>query len=281
MTNSVKINDHIKVKNTEATAIFSKQGGQILSWQPTNQEDILWLSRDAVFAEGKSIRGGVPICWPWFGMHTTNDDLPQHGFVRKTAWNLKDIESSEGLSIIEFEYSHSKNDQWPHDAIVNLKYTVGKELKIELTTHNTSENYFTITQALHTYFHIGDIEKISIQGLEQHEYIDTLKQDEVYQQEGAIKINSEIDRIYKNVASQVTLHDPVLNRNISISGNGANSVIVWNPWIEKSKRLGDMGEPDSFRKMLCIETANAREDSVNIKPGQSFLLSTEIKFENL
>lgn len=264
----------INVQNQNASAQISLQGAHILSWKPDGEEEVIWLSDDAVFAEGKSIRGGIPICWPWFGAHETNDTFPAHGFVRTTYWPLLSTEAvDEGTTRITLTTSPNSDTEsmWPLDTTVQYQVTIGKKLELELITHNHGSQPVTISQALHTYFKVGDINKINVYGLENSDYLDKPDNFERKVQHGPVTIESEVDRIYLDTANDCVIEDKALNRNIVIIKCGSHSTVVWNPWQQVAEKMGDLGKK-GYRTMLCVESANAAEDKVTIEPGKAHQL---------
>ncbi len=271
-----------KVKNKHAEALVSQLGAQLLEWTPVGHEPVLWVSPAADLDQKRAIRGGVPICWPWFGLHPASC-FPRHGFARNQKWQYISNEDINDMSCYEFKYTNKDFECFPYVSSVYLKLSIGQELKIELTTQNESDSPFCYTQALHTYFNVGDVSKVQVEGLENKKYIDTVgeKKDQQFEQKGPVYIDQEVDRIYLGVENNILLTDKSLNREICISNQGGTSVVVWNPWHEKAQRMGDMGPEDSFRNMLCIETANTADDCIELEPGQTHTLAATIKVRKL
>lgn len=266
--------EYIVVKNASATAKIALQGAHIFHYCKTNQEPLLWLSDISDFEQGKAIRGGIPICWPWFGFHE-DKTLPQHGFARTSLWEF--IESDEPntkTSSVSFRLRHSSKTlkMWQYKFDLELKITISDSLKLELRTINLDDKEFMITQALHTYFAVSNISEASIGGLDKKPYLDalTLKQEI---QDGNIFFDSEVDRVYQEVDGEVVLRDK--NREINIMNSCSSSVVVWNPWIEKTKRMSAMRE-DAYKNMLCIESSNAYDDAVVVKSNSSHTLGAVI-----
>ncbi|WP_372809391.1 D-hexose-6-phosphate mutarotase [Litorivivens sp.] len=255
---------HLIDGNTQATV--SVYGAQLLSYCPAAQEDVLWLSDDARFQQGKSIRGGIPLCWPWFGPHPNDSDKPAHGFVRNRYWQLTALTRVGDASLARFRLSEFDQTLYQPKLSLELEISVGDSLKVQLTTTNNSQESATVSSALHSYFAISDIGDIQITGLEDKPFRDAVNNNSTCLQRGPIRFSGELDRVYQNVDAEICIHDPGLERVISISGTGSQSAVVWNPWVEKSLRLGDMGK-DGYRNMVCVETANADQDARTLKPG--------------
>ena len=261
----------IDIKNKYATAVISLQGAHILSWIPEGEEEVIWVSEDAVFAPGKSVRGGVPICWPWFGAHETNPALPAHGFARTTNWEITCAEMlDDGSTRLTFTTQPQAGNEkmWPPDTTVQYQLTIGKKLEMELATFNNSAEPIVIGQALHTYFNVGDVSKVLLHGLDDTRYLDKLDGFKEKNQHGPVMIEGEVDRIYLDTVSECVIDDRSLKRNIVINKCGSHSTVVWNPWQQTAEKMGDLGE-DGYMKMLCVESSNAADDVVEIPPGKT------------
>ena len=182
--------------------------------------------------------------------------------------------------VMAFTPGEDQRALWPHDAILTLAVTVGERLEMRLSTQNTGTEPFTITQALHTYFHVGDIGSARMEGLEGTEYIDRVNGDARITQQGAVTVEGEVDRIYLGCPGEAVIVDEALKRRIRIAKSGSRSYVVWNPWAEKGAKFGDMGD-EGYRRMLCVETTNAWDDTVTLAPGETHDLVTEISVEAL
>lgn len=261
----------VEIQNDQASALISLQGAHLLSWIPKGEEEVIWLSEDAKFAAGKSVRGGIPICWPWFGAHASNENFPAHGFARTVNWQVLTTEALEdGTTRINFSTQPQTDNQqmWPADTSVQYQLTIGKKLGMELITHNNGTQAITIGQALHTYFNVGDVSKVILHGLDETNYLDKLENFKSKRQHGPVTIEEEVDRIYLNTARDCVIEDKILNRNIVINKCGSNSTVVWNPWQATAEKMGDLGE-NGYKKMLCVESCNADEDIVTIEAGKA------------
>jgi len=254
-------------------ALVALHGAQVLNWT-LNGDGLLWLSPIARIRDGKGIRGGIPVCWPWFADHPTDPTRPAHGFVRHRAWSVASAHSTPDGVSISLATRTTDNDRrmWPHEAEALVTVTLGDTLTIALKTRNTGADRFSLTEALHTYFRVSDIANVSVIGLEGCTYLDKLDGFARKQQPGPIQIGEEVDRIYLGRTSPITLFDSGPNRRLVIESAGSRSAVVWNPWTAKTARLGDMGSPDAFRQMLCVETANAGDDVITLEPGATHTL---------
>jgi glucose-6-phosphate 1-epimerase len=272
----------VEVHNQQASALISLQGAHVLSWIPRGEADVIWLSEDAKFVSGKSVRGGIPICWPWFGAHEVNADFPAHGFARTTDWEVISTEALEdGSTRISFTTTPQADTEkmWPADTSVQYQLTVGNKLELELITHNNGTQPITIGQALHTYFKVGDVSKTRLHGLDDTDYLDKPDDFKRKIQHGPVTIDAEVDRIYLDTVSDCVIEDYSLKRNIVIIKCGSHSTVVWNPWEKVADNMGDLGK-NGYKKMLCVESCNAAEDIVTIEPGKAHQLWVQYEVQH-
>lgn len=271
-----------EITTSQATATVCLQGAHLTTWTPAGQKvPAIWLSEAAKYALGKSIRGGVPICWPWFGPHAKETSYPGHGFARTVPWQVTATHAlTDAVQItLQLVESDQTRAQWPHPSRAELTLTIGKTLKIALTTTNLGNEAFPLSEALHTYFHIGDIGKAKVIGLEGEEFLDKVDNFASKEQIGPIVFAGETDRVYVNTQAHYAIEDPVLNRRIKIHASDAHSVVVWTPWQEKADKMGDFGAPTAWRQMLCVETANALNNAFSIAPGTTHTMVAEYSVE--
>jgi D-hexose-6-phosphate mutarotase len=266
-----------EVSNGQAAATIALQGAQLIDYRPHGQESVVWLSERADLTSGRAVRGGIPVCWPWFGAHPTDPKLPSHGFARTAQWSLEKAESvSEDLTLLQFELTSwpAFTPMWPHRARVRLTFEIGSTLKLELVTRNEGDAPFTLNQALHTYFRVSDISAATVHGLEGRAYLDKLEGLHQKQQLGPVTIDREVDRVYLGTGPFCELRDEKENRRIRINTEGSHTTVVWNPWKTSSARLGDMTS-DGFRHMLCVEAANTAGDAVDLSPRETHRMIAE------
>ncbi|HET7833053.1 MAG TPA: D-hexose-6-phosphate mutarotase [Gallionella sp.] len=269
------------IDNAHATASLCLQGAHLMTWHPRHQaEPVLWLSRDAKLAAGKSIRGGVPVCWPWFSAHPTEPDFPAHGFARMVPWQLLETgcepDGATRLTLRLVESGRTRA-QWPHACRLDLTVSIGETLRMELTTENTDNADFVIGEALHTYFRIGDIGAVRVTGLTGCGYWDKVGATAFRTQDGEISFSGETDRIYVNTGAECVIEDDQLKRRIHIAKSGSHSTVVWTPWTEKANRMGDLGQPDGWREMVCVESVNTLENAVKVPAGTRHTLIVEYR----
>jgi glucose-6-phosphate 1-epimerase len=271
-----------RIANALAQASIALQGAHVMTFRPNGEQPVIWLSPAAKLAPGKSIRGGVPVCWPWFGAHAGESGFPAHGFARTVPWRVAASEAlPDGGTRIVFELPQSSIPaaQWPHACRLRNIVTVGKTLAVELVTENTGNSAFEVGEALHTYFAISDVDNMRISGLEGAEYLDKVDNWQRKTQTGAVAIAGEVDRLYLNTGTDCLIEDAGLKRRIRIAKRGSRSTVVWNPWAEKAAKMGDFGSDSGYRGMVCVESVNAAENVVRIAPGESHALHAAYSIE--
>ena len=269
----------ITINNEFASAKIALQGAHVIQWKPHKvKNEVFWLSSNARFIHGRSIRGGVPICWPWFGAHPTDGSFCPHGFARVILWRIHeiiDLENGETKITLMMIPTPEVNRQLSYQFNLEISILVGNSIHLNLKTTNLSEQPFLIGEGFHTYFAISDIENIEVTGLENKIYSDKAKKYRKITQEGQIKFDAEFDRIYLNTKDTCVIHDEGFNRKIIVQKQNSDSTVIWTPWNKKVKILVDMGTEDEWKKMLCVESVNALENSVIVYPSQSHNLVAE------
>jgi len=272
----------VEIKNKQAHALISLQGAHLLSWVPRGEDEVVWVSEDAGFAEGKSVRGGVPICWPWFGAHKSSASFPAHGFARTILWDVVSTKLlASGETSIVFKLNTKRLDDsiqqmWPVLTTVEYTLTIGEFLRLELTTCNNSGQDIIIGEALHTYFNVGDVSATQITGLDGKNYLDKPDDFKRKKQVGDIHVDGEVDRVYLQTMDDVIIKNN--KRKIRISKQGSQSTVVWNPGEQVADKMGDLGK-DGYLQMLCVESANAADDVVTIAAGESHSLRVKYTLE--
>lgn len=271
--------------NPLATASLCLQGAHLISWQPKSQsKPVVWVSRDAKMAAGKSIRGGAPVCWPWFGAHATEATFPGHGYARTVPWQVLEsgIEPNGATRLtLRLVDSDKTRAQWEHSCNLDLTVIIGDTLRMEMTTENTGTVDFVIGEALHTYLQISDIGAVRVTGLEGCAYWDKVGGSNLRKQDGAITFAGEVDRVYIDTAAECVIHDDKLKRRIYIKKSGSLSTVVWTPWVEKANKMGDMGQPDGWREMMCVESVNAIDNVVKVAAGTKHTMIVEYRAETI
>lgn len=283
-----------RIRHGQAELVIAQQGAHIISYQVDGDEPLIWSNPGALFKSGKPIRGGMPICWPWFGnfqrnpssvqaMRASNEPAKAHGEVRAIDWELMGVGEDGDALIVEFIQPQAEGQLpgWPHTVGLKLHIRLDAALNVSLVSFNAGAEDVTLSQALHSYFAVSDVSQISIEGLDGVEYLNTLESwDTQNVQVGDITFTGETDRIYQDTPDLISVVDPEWKRRIQIQTTGSHSAIVWNPWIDKTKTFDDM-QADGWESMVCVETANVMTDVVTLKPGDMHALSVSIWAEPL
>jgi glucose-6-phosphate 1-epimerase len=265
----------LEIDHSSCKARVALHGAHVMEWQPIGHGPVLYCSPTAVLREGKAIRGGIPVCWPWFNAHPTDSTKPAHGVARSRFWQLTGCRD-EGESVelrFELKADDATRAIWDHDFHAIVEVRLGAELHVSLTSQNTGDTAFTETGALHTYLSVAEISHVEATGLEGATFVETAggRRDTAVQG-GAVRIEGEVDRIYSST-NTVAVRDGT--RTIFVHKHGSASTVVWNPGSEKAAKLGDM-PADDYRRFLCVEAANAPGAEVTVAPGQHHVLRTRI-----
>lgn len=272
----------IHVTIPSATAEIYLHGAQVTSWVPAGSSEVLFLSKHSHFQEGKAIRGGIPICYPWFRAKADNPKAPSHGFVRTTAWQIESITQQAGNAVISLVItaSDATRQLWPYDFHLTHRITVGAALKLELITRNTGAEPFRMEEALHTYFRVGDIEKTSVSGLDGAVFLDNVRNNSERTQQGELRMTGPTDNAYLDTQSALTVIDPVLKRKLVTEKTNSSTTVAWNPWQQGAASLSDLGN-DEWREMICVEAANILHNAVEVAPGAEHHFAATLRVAGL
>ena len=267
----------IDVQSPVSAATVALHGAQVLSWAPTDHPPVLYLSPKARMEPGTPVRGGIPICWPWFGEHPEDPEKPSHGFARTRFWELVSGTLEGKMAILVFRLVPDEETKalFPHDFELTATIKVADKLRVKLQMKNTSEEIYKVSCALHTYLSLGDIERIQLEGVKGSHYLDRVSgEKEAIYQEKNLQIKGEVDRIYQSMSS-VLIRDLDRYRSVFVDKAGSRSTVIWNPWKEKSKTIADL--PDKgYKEFVCVECANAGTDKPTLRPNGSHTLETVI-----
>jgi D-hexose-6-phosphate mutarotase len=265
-----------------ASAQVFFHGAHLAQWTPAPlTESVLWMSRHSVFQRDKGIRGGVPVCFPWFGAHASAAGAPAHGFARLVDWLLVEAAESDGGVTLAFTLRGKSFPHWPDSFRITNRLTIGATLTMALEVDNTSHAPFTFEEALHTYYAVGDITRATVEGLEDTDYLDKVQNfARLRQPREPIRFTAETDRVYLDTTSTCRIVDPARARTIVVEKTGSRSTVVWNPWSNGAKRFTDFGA-DEWREMVCVETANVRDAAVRLEPGGRHVMTAAITIREL
>jgi glucose-6-phosphate 1-epimerase len=255
-------------------------GGHVTSWTPTDASDVFYCSPNTIWQDGVAIRGGVPVCFPWFGDNAGDPTAPPHGFVRAKAWSLQSIEQlGEDVAVSMFtESSDDTRKWWPFDFRLVCCATFGAQLKLELIVTNTGAVPFAFEEALHAYFAVGDVETATLRGLDSTRFIDKVDHHAEKTQLGDLRLSSETDRIYLDTRHDIDVIDLALGRQLALRKENSSTTVVWNPWAEKSAAIRDLG-PGQWRHFVCVETSNVGPCAVRLGPRETHTITAHILCE--
>jgi D-hexose-6-phosphate mutarotase len=256
-------------------------GAHVTHYQPTGQPPVFFMGSKAFFQQGKAIRGGIPICWPWFGPRT-GDTSQMHGFVRTRMWDVAEVKRSGDAvrAVLKLASSEETRAIWPHDFELRFTVTLGSQLTTELEVRNTSSGEFKFEEALHTYFNVADVKQITIEGLVGSTYIDKVgpPPERKVDNENDLHLKGLTDRVYVNAPQTCTIEDPVLKRRIAIAKDNSDSTVVWNPWLDRIGTFADLSLED-WHKFVCVESCNAKDNAVTLSAGQTHVMRVRFRSE--
>lgn len=267
----------IDVQTPVSSATVALHGAQVLRWAPTDHPPVLYVSPKARMVPGTALRGGIPICWPWFGNHPVDPGKPAHGFARTRFWELVSggLEGKVATLVFKLFPDEETKALFPYDFELTATIRVADKLRVKLNMKNTGEKSYQVSSALHTYLSLGDIERIQLEGVKGSHYVDQLSDDkEPIYQEKNLQIKGEVDRIYQSMSS-VLIRDLDRFRSVFVDKAGSRSTVIWNPWKEKCQQIVDL--PDkAYKEFVCVECANAGTDKPTLRPNGSHNLETVI-----
>ena len=272
----------VRITTAAATAEIYLHGAQVTSWCPAGGEEMIFLSRLARWEDGRAIRGGIPICFPWFRDKADDPQAPAHGFVRTKAWTLASI-TREGDAVtvsLATASDAATRKWWPHDFHLMHRITVGAELGLELMMTNTGAVPLQFEEALHTYHRVGDVEQVRIEGLDGAAYLDNTDKNREKMQQGDIVFTQATDRIYEETRHAVELKDPARQRRMQVAKENSLTTVVWNPWKEGAEAFADMGD-EEWQQMVCVEASNLRASAVSLAPGEQHAMRVRIGVEKI
>ena len=270
----------VVVSSPRGEADVYLNGAHVTHFKPASSNGpVLFLSEESKFAAGKAIRGGVPICFPWFGPLEGHDTAPSHGFARTSEWTLLGTEKMSDDSVVVrlgLDGTGKESAVWPHAFRAVYTVMVGTELRLSLKIEHVRGEPFLYEAALHSYFAVADVKAVSVTGLASTEFIDKTSAGK-HRTEGIepIRVSAETDRVYLETDAACEITDPLTRRVLRIEKKHSGATVVWNPWTDKAKALADLGD-DEWRKFLCIESANIGPSAVILRPGESHEMSVTI-----
>ncbi len=272
----------LRVVSPLAEAEVYLHGAHVTHFQPRGHRPVLFLSGESRFASGAAIRGGVPVCFPWFGARASGLPGAPHGFARLHEWRLLEARTRPGAEVeLVFELPLDAVDRsgWDYPAQVRYRVVISDTLRLSLEVTNLSSAAFTYEEALHTYLAVSDVRTVRLEGLAGTRYEDRIAPGVMQAGEAEpLRFTAETDRIYVDTRSTCTVHDPEWGRTLTIAKEHSRSTVVWNPWTAKAAAMPDFGDQE-WPGMLCVETCNIRTHQVSLPPGGSHTLTALIRAE--
>lgn len=262
------LDDEISLVGAGGQALIVPFGAQVLSWTPSGEDPVLWISKRADLSGGAPVRGGIPVCLPWFGSGTDGTRTPSHGFARTSTWHRvgEDSPGSSQALVLQLDHEPDGDDPFPHPFRAELRVALTDDLVVTLRVTNRGGDAFEFEEALHTYLAVGDVKDTTVDGLEGCDYLDKVRGDGRWRtQSGEVAFVGPTDRVYR-CDSTLVVHDPRNRRDVVIDRDSSADVVVWNPWAEGTELLPDVA-PHDWERFVCVEAANVGEDAVCLEPG--------------
>ena len=272
----------VRISCAEAVGEMYLHGAHVTSWKPARGEEMLFLSSRSQWEQGHAIRGGIPICFPWFGTKIDDPKAPAHGFARTMTWQLESIVLvGEAVMVsMSTESNEATMAWWPAQFRLLYRVTFGSELRLELVVMNTGTTWLHFEEALHAYHRVGNITQARVRGLEKVHYLDKTDSNRLKTQRGEIVIESETDRVYLDTIDAIELKDTALRRRTRVRKENSRTTVIWNPWTQKAHALSDLAD-DEWMHMICIETSNVSNCGVDLAPAHHHTLKALVTMVEL
>ncbi len=271
----------VRITSKLAEAEISLYGAQVLRWRPAGAAEVLFVSEFSRWEPGTPIRGGIPVCFPWFRDKADDPQAPKHGFVRTKEWRLDSLRAEEDGSVTlvcATGSDESTRRWWPHEFLLAYRIFVGRTLRLELSVINRGSGPMRFEEALHTYFHVGQVQQARVKGLEGTSFLDNMEGNRAMTQHGDLVIAAPTDNAYLDTAAAVDLLDPILGRRLRTEKVNSASTVVWNPWQAGASSMPDFGA-EEWQKMLCVEASNVLGCAVTLGPGEEHTLRASLTVE--
>jgi glucose-6-phosphate 1-epimerase len=264
----------VRVTAPRACGEIYLYGAHVTSWQPAGAEEALYVSSKSKWQDGTAIRGGVPVCFPWFFTRAEDPRSPAHGLVRTKAWQLEGITHADHNVTVALSTSadEATRKTWFGDFHLLFCATFGEQLRLELIVTNRGATSFRFEEALHSYFRVGNAAAAKLRGLNGVLYVDKTDRQREKHQRGDLVLSLETDRIYRNTLATVEIEDHAARRRLLVAKEGSRDTVVWNPWSEKAKGMSDLGA-DEWRQFVCVETCNIGGHAINLAPTQAHTIT--------
>lgn len=274
-----------KVRITAPAALgeIYLHGAQVMSWCPLGAEEVIFVSERSHWEDGRAIRGGIPVCFPWFRAKADDPKAPPHGVVRTRAWTLGSVtlENDNSVTVVcGTESDESTRHWWPHDFRLTHRITMGQTLRMELTATNIGSSEFRFEEALHTYFRVGNVERVEVRGLNGGAYLDNMDGNREKIQTGGLTVSRPIDNAYLNATGPAEILDSLWDRKVLTQKENSATTVVWNPGWDGAAKLSDLGK-DEWHQMVCVEGANILGSSISLMPSESHTMRVTLSLADM
>jgi glucose-6-phosphate 1-epimerase len=269
----------IRIDTRPAAGEIYLHGAQVMAWKPNGHAEVLFVSERSHWKQGAAIRGGIPVCFPWFRGKADDPHAPSHGFVRTKEWQVESISTEPDDSVrvcLSTASDESTRRWWPFDFRLEYRVTVGMTLRLELEMTNCGATALRFEEALHTYFKVSDVGRVRVRGLDGVAYLDNRDGNRQKTQRGDLILAGQTDNAYQDATGPVEIIDPLKGRILKTEKQRSASTIVWNPWSEGASSMADLGD-QAWREMLCVEGANILTSAVSLDTGQSHAMTITIR----
>jgi glucose-6-phosphate 1-epimerase len=272
----------VKITSPLCEAEIYLHGAQVTSWKPAGSDEVLFLSAKARWTDGQAVRGGIPICFPWFRAKANDPQAPAHGFARTRTWRLQSVLEEDGAVVVSMmtESDERSRRWWPGEFRLVHRVTFGSQLTLELVCTNTGTTPLHFEEALHTYNRVADVQHVRVLGLDTVRFLGNTDSNKEKAQRGDVAITSQTDNAYLNTRDTVELLDPNMRRRIRLAKANSLTTVVWNPWREKASEMRDLGN-DEWTQFLCVEASNILNAAINLAPGQEHRMTAILTVERL
>ncbi|MFZ0314766.1 MAG: D-hexose-6-phosphate mutarotase [Candidatus Korobacteraceae bacterium] len=270
----------VRITTPAASAEIYLHGAHVTSWKPAGAEEVLFLSEHSLWKDGRAIRGGIPICFPWFRAKADDPHAPAHGFVRTKAWQLEAIAGDGDAVTVSLSTGSGPDTRkwWPGEFHLVHRVSFGRQLKLELSVTNPGTTPLRVEEALHAYHRVGHVENTRLRGLDEVAYLDNTDSNREKKQCGDVVLAAATDNAYLNTQHALELVDPARRRRICITKENSLTTVVWNPWREGARLLPDLGD-DEWQQMLCVEASNILGYALLLAPGQQHTMTMSMALE--
>lgn len=268
----------VELVSRHGRATIACLGATVIDFRDSDDNEVLWLSPTSRLDGSRPVRGGIPVCWPWFGTHPSDSSLGAHGFVRHLTWQVERLshDDNQAVAVLAIHDDQATRRVWPYAFRLTLTVVLDDRLHLKLTAENRSEHDWELSEALHSYFRVAEARGIRVDGLDGLTYWDKQQGGVRGTQTEALQVYPPIDRVYFDHLGEAVIHEP--HRRIHIGKTGSRTTVVWNPGPDGVRGFDDIPD-DAWRGMLCVETANAINNRYLLRPGESHTLSATIHTE--